>query len=92
MEREKSALLEDILARLEVIHADLLETRKENFGRESLERVQKSRFKNIVDKTNIVISTCGDCGAVLLLQAGQEKITCHSCLEEQETKDCPDLW
>lgn len=92
MEREKSELLEDILARLEVIHADLLEERKENFGRQALETVQKSRFQNIVDKTNIVVSTCGDCGAILLFQAGQEKITCHSCLEDQDTKDCPDLW
>ena len=124
MEREKSALLEDILARLEVIHADLLGERKENFGKQGmslreawcradlrefknrqqenrdekiikrcrLESVQICHYKRVVEKSGIIIATCGECGAVLLLKAGQEKITCHSCLEDQDAKDCPSLW
>jgi hypothetical protein len=53
---------------------------------------QLAFVKEIQEKCNINIVTCGNCGATILHKLEDELISCHCCGIVSEPCDCPDLW
>ena len=53
--------------------------------------VQSQLKQEIINKTNINIVTCGNCGSVLFHKIGCEEITCPDCGFSSEPCDFPDL-
>lgn len=46
----------------------------------------------IVDKANVNIVTCGNCGDVFLHECGKEELECPYCDFEGDIGDFPDLF
>ena len=53
---------------------------------------QYQLFVEMVDKSNINMVTCGNCGTILLHRRGDENITCFGCNHEMALSDCPDYY
>lgn len=53
--------------------------------------VQSQLKQEIINKTNINIVTCGNCGSVVFHKIGCEEITCPDCGFSSEPCDFPDL-
>ena len=61
-------------------------------SRRVLAEEQFNLVKDIRDKLDLNIVTCGNCGAVLFHKSDVENIHCYQCNEQMEPCDCPDLW
>lgn len=48
--------------------------------------------KEVIDKTNVNIVTCGNCGSVIMHKANALTITCYDCEFTSEPCDFPDFW
>ncbi len=54
---------------------------------------QRKMFFQIVEKSNINIVTCGDCGLVVFHKIGREgDICCPHCSIESDLSNFPDLY
>ena len=70
---------------------DYSEKFKEQF-KEEAKSVQELYIREIQQKANLNIVTCGNCGSVLIHRQSDEKIICYDCLREMAVSDCPDLF
>jgi hypothetical protein len=69
---------------------------KENYTQRTRTNEEKKQFelyKKILEH-NINIVTCGNCGAVILIDMHKKKETmkCYQCGARMDNCDCPDLW
>lgn len=48
--------------------------------------------QEILEKTNINITTCGNCGHIVLHKINTEEISCEECGFTSEPCDFPDLF
>ena len=55
-------------------------------------RKQFELFNEMVQKSNINVVTCGNCGSVNLHRLEDTEITCADCGFESEPCDFPDLY
>lgn len=53
---------------------------------------QKYLLKELIDKSNINIVTCGNCGEPLLHELKMEEIKCLHCEYMSDSCDFPDLF
>lgn len=65
---------------------------REQEVKEKRYREQYELSQEIIDKSNINIVTCGNCGDVNLHRLGEEEITCAGCGFEGDPCEFPDLF
>ena len=53
---------------------------------------QKELYDEIVEKTGINITTCGNCSDIVLHRVTETELTCASCGLTSEPCDFPDLY
>lgn len=58
----------------------------------NLQWVQSELKQEIINRTNINIVTCGNCGSVVLHKIPCKEITCHGCGFSSDPCDFPDLF
>ncbi len=55
-------------------------------------REQLNLMREVLNKTDINLVTCGNCGSILLHRIDNEIINCYSCKRDMDTSDCPDYF
>jgi len=55
-------------------------------------RHQVDLMREVLNKTDINLVTCGHCGSILLHRLDDEIINCYSCKRDMESCDCPDFF
>lgn len=74
----------------DIINAE--ESRREKDKREVRLKKQYELAQEVINKTDINIVTCGQCGSVNLHRLEDTEITCADCGLESEPCDFPDLF
>jgi len=60
--------------------------------KELLENYQKELHRKLRDKYGVLVTTCCECGCIILTEQKNGELNCYNCLARIDLQDCADLW